>query len=61
MAQLDAIYNVCEWHMVDPERQFRKYLQWDGEAAWVRFVRSLWTCGLPTDPSSPPAAPGPDR
>jgi hypothetical protein len=27
--------------MVDPERQFRKYLQWDGEAAWVRFVRSL--------------------
>lgn len=33
--QLDAIYNVCEWHMVDPERQFRKYLHWDGEAAWV--------------------------
>ncbi|GAA5966943.1 hypothetical protein JCM8115_006216 [Rhodotorula mucilaginosa] len=32
--KLDAIYNVCEWHMVDPERQFRKYLQWDGEAAW---------------------------
>ncbi|GAA6012011.1 hypothetical protein JCM8202_004229 [Rhodotorula sphaerocarpa] len=32
--KLDAIYNVCEWHMVDPERQFRKYLHWDGEAAW---------------------------
>ncbi|GAA5940969.1 hypothetical protein JCM10213_008020 [Rhodosporidiobolus nylandii] len=32
--KLDAIYNVCEWHMVDPERQFRKYLQWDGESAW---------------------------
>ncbi|GAA6046433.1 hypothetical protein NBRC10513_001388 [Rhodotorula toruloides] len=32
--KLDAIYNVCEWHMVDPAQQFRKYLQWDGEAAW---------------------------
>ncbi|GAA5853386.1 hypothetical protein JCM8547_002436 [Rhodosporidiobolus lusitaniae] len=32
--KLDAIYNVCEWHMVDPERQFRRYLQWDGESAW---------------------------
>jgi hypothetical protein len=42
-SQLDAIYNVCEWHMVDPAQQFRKYLQWDGESAWVccdRFTRS---------------------
>lgn len=29
--------------MVDPERQFRKYLQWDGESAWVSplFLSSL--------------------
>ncbi|GAA5961878.1 hypothetical protein JCM3765_006418 [Sporobolomyces pararoseus] len=32
--KIDAIYNVCEWHMVDPDKQFRKYLQFDGESAW---------------------------
>ncbi|GAA5862828.1 hypothetical protein JCM1840_002290 [Sporobolomyces johnsonii] len=32
--KIDAIYNVCEWHMVDPDRQFRKYLMFDGESAW---------------------------
>ncbi|GAA5915308.1 uncharacterized protein JCM6883_002393 [Sporobolomyces salmoneus] len=35
--KIDAIYNVCEWHMVDPDKQFRKYLQFDGESAWQRL------------------------
>ncbi|GAA5824562.1 hypothetical protein JCM10212_001842, partial [Sporobolomyces blumeae] len=42
--KIDAIYNVCEWHMVDPDRQFRKYLSFDGESAW-----RLDPCGLDSD------------
>lgn len=39
--KIDAIYNVCEWHMVDPDKQFRKYLSFDGESAWVSTKKPL--------------------
>jgi hypothetical protein len=32
--QIDAIYCVCEWHMVDPDR-FRRHLKWENDIGWV--------------------------
>lgn len=39
VCQVQALYDVIEWHMVDPER-FRRHLTFEEDGGWVRAISS---------------------